>query len=68
MSSESDTAAGQITISADGTSLEGVERAVDEDIARFDSYFQQELKNEPLTKPERAAIKTYLAWHLLRNR
>lgn len=37
-----------------------LEEAVDKDIADFDMYFQNTLKNEPLTKSERAAIKTYL--------
>jgi hypothetical protein len=67
MESESSTVAKRIRISTEGTSLSEVEGVVDADIEDFNSYFQEELKNEPLTKPERAAIKTYLAWHLLRN-
>ena len=44
--------------------LEGadLEAAVDEDIAEFDRYFQQALKNEPLVFSERAILKTYLHW------
>jgi hypothetical protein len=39
-----------------------LEAAVDADIAKFDEYFQRELKNEPLIKSEYAMLKTYLWW------
>lgn len=40
-----------------------LEAAVDADIVAFGEYFQRELKNdEPLSKSERAIIKTYLWW------
>lgn len=40
-----------------------LEAAVDADITAFDEYFQRELKNdEPLSKSERAIVKTYLWW------
>jgi hypothetical protein len=37
-----------------------LEHAIDADIAAFDEYFQRELKNDPLVRPERAILKTYL--------
>lgn len=40
--------------------------AVDADIAEFEQYFQRELKNdEPLTRGEKAIIKTFLHYHLV---
>ena len=42
-----------------------LEAAVDADIVAFGEYFQRELKNdEPLSKSERAIIKTYLWFKL----
>ena len=41
---------------------EGVEAAIDEEIAAFDQFFQTELKNEPLIRSEIAVLKTYLSW------
>ncbi len=38
-----------------------LEREVDEDIKEFDEWFQR-LGNAPLSRPERAIIKTYI-WH-----
>lgn len=38
-----------------------LEEAVDEDINLFDAFFQS-LGNDPLNGPERAIIKTYLAY------
>jgi|HubBroStandDraft_1064217.scaffolds.fasta_scaffold265773_3 hypothetical protein len=38
-----------------------LERIVDVDIAAFDTYFQG-LGNDPLSRPERAIIKTFLHW------
>jgi len=40
-----------------------VESCVNEDIAQFNSFFQG-LGNDPLSKFEVSAIKTYLAWKL----
>lgn len=56
-----------VKIQRDGT-LEGaeLEAAVDEDITRFDEYFQRELGNDPLVKSERAVLKTYL-WYKCRK-
>jgi hypothetical protein len=39
-----------------------LERAVDEDIAKFDECFQKDLDNEPLVRSEVAILKTYLLW------
>ena len=39
-----------------------LERAVDSSIKEFADYFERELGNDPLTRAERAAIKTYFAW------
>lgn len=40
-----------------------LEATVDTDIAAFSEYFQRVLKNdEPLSKSERAILKTYLWW------
>ncbi len=45
---------------------ERLSRAVDSDIAEFEGYFQKELKNdEPLTRGEKAIIKTFLHYHLV---
>jgi len=40
------------------------EEAVDAELASFDAWFQNTLKNAPLVKSERAILKTYLAWKL----
>jgi hypothetical protein len=40
-----------------------VEQDVDEDIRQFNEWFQT-LGNDPLSRPERAIIKTYLAYKL----
>jgi hypothetical protein len=37
-----------------------LEQVVDRDLAEFEAYFCGELKNEGLSKPERAILKTYL--------
>jgi hypothetical protein len=37
-----------------------LEAAVDADIAAFDVYFQEVMKNDPLIPSERAMLKTYL--------
>ncbi len=47
---------------------ERLSKAVDEDIAEFDEYFQRELQNDPMTKGEKAIIKTYLHYHLVHKR
>ncbi len=39
-----------------------LEAAVDADIAKFDEWFQRELKNAPLIPSEKSCIKTYLYW------
>lgn len=38
------------------------EAIIDEDIDKFDQWFQQKLDNEPLVRSERAIIKTYIHW------
>ena len=65
MASASDTSAKRIEISAGGVTGSELEELVNADISAFDGYFVRELKNDPLTRAERAAIKTYLAWALL---
>jgi hypothetical protein len=42
-----------------------IEALVDADVAKFDGYFQGELKNEPLTAAERAILKTYLYFKIM---
>ena len=51
-------------IKLDVGDLKGEElgKAVDEDLKRFNKFFQDDLKNEPLDKVEKAAIKTYVWW------
>jgi hypothetical protein len=46
---------------------EELESVVDEDIKRFDKFFQEELKNEPMRKDEKAILKTYLWWKANRD-
>lgn len=41
-----------------------ISAVADNDIAKFDEFFQRELGNDPLTKGEKAIIKTYLHFHL----
>ncbi len=40
------------------------EKVVDADISDFNSFFQGELNNAPLTGAEKATIKRYLGWKL----
>lgn len=40
------------------------ELSVDADIEKFDKYFQEELKNDPLIPSEKAMLKTYLWFKL----
>jgi len=47
-----------------GLSRGDIEKLVDEDIGKFDEFFQTALQNGSLSKPERAIIKTYLAYKL----
>lgn len=49
------------------TQGEFVSAVVDLDIAKFDEFFQSELRNDPLTKGEKAIIKTYLLSRLMRK-
>lgn len=39
-----------------------LEQLVDADIANFARYFCEELKNDSLSRAERAILKTYLWW------
>ena len=39
---------------------QSLEQVVDNDIEAFTAYFCNELKNEGLSRPERAILKTYL--------
>jgi hypothetical protein len=51
-----------IVIKAVGcTDARVLEEEVDEDIEKFSAYFQS-LGNDPFSKFEKAAIKTYLHW------
>jgi len=47
-----------VTVTDEG---KGLEAEVDDDIAKFNRFFQA-IGNEPLTQFEVSAIKTYLAW------
>jgi hypothetical protein len=47
---------------AEGCKYESLEAVVDADIADFEEYFCEELKNDSLAKSERSIIKTYLWW------
>ena len=42
-----------------------IEQLVDGEIVKFDEFFQAELKNDPLTRGEKAIIKTFLNYHLI---
>lgn len=42
-----------------------IEAKADAAIAEFDEFFQNELKNDPLTRSEKAIIKTFLHYHLV---
>jgi hypothetical protein len=42
-----------------------IEQLVDSEIATFEEFFQNELKNDPLTRGEKAIIKTFLHYHLV---
>lgn len=50
-----------VCIEADAFTDEMLEAMVNEDIAKFDAYFQS-LGNDPLSNFEKAAIKTYMHW------
>lgn len=41
---------------------EELSKVVDDDVGRFNKFFQDDLKNAPLSKVEKAAIKTYVWW------
>lgn len=41
---------------------ESVIVAVEEEVAAFDQFFQNELQNDPLVRSELAILKTYLFW------
>lgn len=50
-----------ISVQADNLSdSKELEKEVDAAITAFDVWFQQKGKNDPLTGPERAIIKTFL--------
>jgi hypothetical protein len=38
---------------------------IHEELQSFDFFFQEKLKNTPLTHPERAILKTYLQYAIL---
>ena len=46
-------------------SKEQISELTDKALVEFDEHFQQELKNDPLTKGEKAIIKTFLLYHLV---
>ncbi len=58
----------QVTTTEATDDRKAVEVAVDEDIARFDTWFQDlggtNAQNDPLTKSERSIIKSFLYWKL----
>ena len=43
-------------------SKEQLAAQVDETIRKFDEWFQKEHKQEPLTRPEKAILRTYLIY------
>lgn len=43
---------------------EDANAAIDEEIAAFNTFFQTELKLEPLVRFETACLKTYLQWKM----
>lgn len=49
----------EIVVAVDHIAEEDLEKAVDADIDAFEKFFVS-LGNDPLARPERAAIKTYL--------
>lgn len=49
----------RVIVEQDGHVASNLEQMVDEDLSVFDDYFQ-EIGNDPLTRFEKAAIKTYL--------
>lgn len=50
----------KVVVSPDWHQGATLERAVDADIDAFEKYFCGELKNDSLSKPEKAILKTYL--------
>lgn len=53
-----------IKVDADGLKGEALLLVVNDDLAKFNEFFQQELKNPPLLPAEAAIIKTYLHYKL----
>jgi len=53
----------KVFLPVDTAPEETPEQIVDADIKAFDTWFQG-LGNDPLIGPEKATIKTYLAWKL----
>lgn len=51
-----------INVKIDPCSNEELEKAADADIKKFAEYFCETLKNDSLSGPERAIIKTYIWW------
>lgn len=51
-----------IKVEPKGLSGDAFNEAVEEDISKFDAYFQGNLKNSPLVASEHAILKTYL-WY-----
>jgi len=51
-----------VTVTENTTTDTNLEHVVDEDIEAFAKYFCKELKNDTLSRPERAILKTYLWW------
>ena len=46
-------------------SREEISAVVDKSLEEFDQHFQVELNNDPLTKGEKAVIKTFLLYQLV---
>lgn len=53
----------EIKVSAD-VPIEEQEPLVNQEIERFDRWFQSELGNEPLVRSERAILKTFFFYKL----
>jgi hypothetical protein len=53
-----------IKVTCESTDRLAVEQEVDQDIAGFDKWVQGSGLGDPLSRPERAIIKTWLAYKL----
>lgn len=51
-----------VAVTAQGEAGAALEQEADEAIETFDAWFREELGNEPMTKSERAILKTFIWW------